>query len=111
MQQAHRLRGDQRRLFGGFGDHGIAGRQRGGDLAEKNRQRKIPRTDANEYAATVQGQGVGLAGRSRQRDRSGKFFARLRGIVATEINRLAHLRDRIRLRTPALPHDQRGEFR
>ena len=43
--------GDERRLLGGFGDHRIAGRERGRDLAGENRERKIPRADAGEDAA------------------------------------------------------------
>ena len=41
---------DQRRLFGGLGQHGIAGRQRGGDLAGEDGQREVPGADAQHGA-------------------------------------------------------------
>ncbi len=54
VQQPHRGGGGQRRLFCGLGDDGIAGGERGRDLAGEDRQRKIPRRDAGEDAAPVQ---------------------------------------------------------
>ena len=51
MQQRDGLRRDQRRLFGRFRQHAIAGDKRRGDLAEENGERKIPRADADENAA------------------------------------------------------------
>ena len=42
MQHAHGLGGDERRLFGGLGDHGIARGERRGDLAGEDRERKVP---------------------------------------------------------------------
>ena len=57
MSSFDRLEGDERRLFGGLGDDAIAGDQRGGDLADENRQRKIPRRDADEDAAPDPPQG------------------------------------------------------
>ena len=45
--------GDQRRLLGRLGDHGIAGHQRRGDLAGEDRQRKVPRRDADDDAARL----------------------------------------------------------
>ena len=50
MKGAHGLGGDERRLLGGLGDDGIAGRERGGDLARENRERKVPGTDADDEA-------------------------------------------------------------
>ena len=67
MQQRDRTRGDQRRLFGRLGDDGIAGGERRGHLAEKDRQRKIPRADADEDAAAAIAQHIAFAGRSRHR--------------------------------------------
>jgi hypothetical protein len=43
VQQLDGQRGDQRRLLGRLGDDGIAGGQGRGDLADKDRQREIPR--------------------------------------------------------------------
>ena len=67
VQQAHGLGGDQRRLLGRLGHHGVAGGERGRDLAEKDRQREIPRADADEHAAAAIAQLVALAGRPGQR--------------------------------------------
>ena len=50
VQQPHRLGGDQRRLLGGLGEHGIARGERGGDLAGEDGERKIPRADADDQA-------------------------------------------------------------
>jgi hypothetical protein len=58
---------DQVGLFGRLGDHAVAGGQRGGDLAHEDRQREVPRADADEHAAPVQLQLVGFAGRAGQR--------------------------------------------
>ena len=63
VEQAHRLGGDQRRLLGRLGEHGVAGGQRRGDLAGEDGQREVPRADAGEDAAAVQLQRVGLADR------------------------------------------------
>ena len=67
MQQLHRLKGDERRLLGGFRHDTIAGGQRAGNLANENRQRKIPWADANKHAAPAIMQFVALACRARQR--------------------------------------------
>ena len=42
--------GDQRRLLGRLGEHRVAGGQRGGDLAGEDRQREVPRADADDRA-------------------------------------------------------------
>ena len=42
--------GDQRRFLGRLGDHRIAGGERRGDLAGEDRQREIPRADADDGA-------------------------------------------------------------
>jgi hypothetical protein len=67
VEQAHGLGGDQRRLLGGLGEHRVAGGQRGGDLAGEDGQREVPGADADEHAAAVQAEGVGLARRALQR--------------------------------------------
>ena len=48
MQDPHAFGGDQRRFLGGLGQHRIAGDQRGSDLAGEDRQREIPRADADD---------------------------------------------------------------
>src|SRR3546814_11723435 len=47
MQNAYRLGGDQGRFFGRFCQHAVASDQRCGNLADEDRERKIPRTDAH----------------------------------------------------------------
>src|SRR3546814_12916773 len=56
MQNAYRLGGDQGRFFGRFCQHAVASDQRCANLADEDRERKIPRTDAHagaERAGTV----------------------------------------------------------
>ncbi len=67
VQNAHRLGRDQRRLLGRLRHHGVAGDERGAHLAEKDRERKIPRADADEDAAAAIAQLVRFAGRAGQR--------------------------------------------
>ena len=43
VQKRHRQMGDERGLFGGLGDHRIAGGQRRPDLAREDRQWEVPR--------------------------------------------------------------------
>ena len=50
VQRAHRRGGHQRRLLGRLGQHHVAGGQRRGDLAGEDRQRKVPRADADHRA-------------------------------------------------------------
>ena len=47
---AHRGCRDQRRLLGGLREHRVAGGERRADLADEDRQRKIPRRDADDRA-------------------------------------------------------------
>ena len=65
-------RRDQRRLFGGFGQHGVARGQGRRDLAGEDCQRKVPRADAGKDAA-----------------RAGVRRWRAVGVIAQEIHRLA----------------------
>ena len=109
VQELHRLEGDERRLLGGLGDDGIAGGERRGDLAGENRQRKIPRADADEDAAAAQAIAVLLAGRAGQDRFRAEEAARLGGVVAAEIGRLADFRDAVVERLAALVREQRDE--
>ncbi len=54
LEQANRLLGDQRCLFGRLGDHGITGGQRRRDLAGEDGERKIPGADTDEDATAMQ---------------------------------------------------------
>ena len=64
MQERHRAGGNERRLFRRLRHDRIAGGERAAHLAEKDRQRKIPRADADEHAASAIAQHVAFAGRS-----------------------------------------------
>ena len=46
--------GNQWRLLGRLGQHRVARRQRSADLADKNRQREIPRADAGKHTPPMQ---------------------------------------------------------
>ena len=85
--------GDQRRLRRRLGDDAVAGDERGRDLAGEDREREVPRRDAEEDAAPAQDQPVLLAGRAGQRGRRGEFRLGLGGVVAAEIDRLAQFGD------------------
>ncbi len=111
MQQAHGRRRDQRRLFGGLRENGIAGRQGAGDLSDENREREIPRRDAEERPAPVQREMIGLSRRTGKFDRVLEFLARLGRVIAQEIDRLAQFAQRIRQDLAALAHRQRHELR
>ena len=54
VEDLERAQADARRLLGGLGDHGVAGGERGGDLAGEDGEREVPRADAGEHAAAVQ---------------------------------------------------------
>ena len=88
------LAGDERRLLGGFRRDAIAGGQRRGDLADENRQRKVPRGDADKDAAAERRSAVLLAGRARQ-DRLAAYFSRLPRVIAAKIGRFANFRQRV----------------
>ncbi len=111
MQQPDGLGRDQRRLLGRLGDHGIAGHQRRRDLAEEDRQRKIPGRDRDEDAAAAQAKLVALAGRARHGFARAEQLASLGGIVAAEVGGFAQLRQRVVERLAALALQQRHEMR
>src|SRR5262249_16992670 len=62
-----------------------------GDLADEDRERKIPWADADEHAAAAVTKLVCFAGRARQCPRDERA-PRLERVIAAEIDRLAHLR-------------------
>ncbi len=82
QQQVHGLAGDQRRLLGGLGQHGIARRQRGGHLAGEDRHGEVPRADADHRP-------------QRAMAVVAEVLARLHGVEAQEVHRLAHLGDAV----------------
>src|SRR5262245_63684875 len=101
MEDAYGLGGDERRLLGGFRDHGVAGDKRGAHLTEEDRERKIPRADAHKDATPAIAERVALAGRPRHRLRAERA-ARLDRVIAAEIDRLADFRKAIVNRLAAL---------
>ena len=95
MHQLDRQRTDQRGLFGGLGDCCITRREGRCDRPDEDRQREIPRADAGEHAAPVEGQLVKLTSRSGKDGRLGELSPRFGRIIAQEIDRLANLKHRI----------------
>ncbi len=106
VQQPDGTVGNQRRRRGWLGQHGVAGGERGRDLARVNRQREVPWADRDEHAFAAHHVGVALAGRPGQQDRLAEVLLRLRAVVAHEVDGLAQLRDRVRDRAAAFANDQ-----
>src|SRR3546814_9028618 len=77
-----------------LGDDGVTRKQRRTDLADEDRQREVPRTDAREYATADELQFIALAGRPRQRQRREPRLCLFR-VVTTEVDRLAYFGKRI----------------
>ena len=102
VQQRDKTLRDRRRLFGRFGGHAVAGDERRGNLAREDREREIPRADADEHTAAVQVQLVAFAGRAGQRLR-GQAQLGLVGVVAAEVHGLAHLGHAVARASCALP--------
>ena len=92
QHQVGRQARDQRGLRRGFGEHGIASRQRRRDLPGKDRQRKVPRADAREQPTRRGGQALGLV-----------------GVVAQEIDRLAQFANAIGQGLARLAREQRKD--
>ena len=97
MQDAHALRGDQRRFFRRLRQHRIAGDQRRGDLAGEDGEREVPRADADDRAERL----------VRDAERAPRLF----GVVAQEIDGFAHFGNGVRHRLASLAHDQAEQHR
>ena len=95
VQQAHRAGGDQRGLLGRLGEHRVAGGERGGDLAGEDREREVPRADAQH--------------RAERHVAGGIERTRLLGVVAQEIHRLAQLGDRVGPGLAGFTHGEREQ--
>ena len=77
-QKVNRQPGDQRGLFGGFGDHGVACGECCGNLAGEDGKWKVPRADADKGAARRQFEGFGKVGVVAQEiDGFAQFAARI----------------------------------
>ncbi|MNU99998.1 hypothetical protein D3C71_901530 [compost metagenome] len=92
-QDAYRLRRDERGLLGRLGEHRIAGRERRADLAAEDGQREVPGADADN-------------GTERSVALVGEVVARLGGVVAQEVHRLAHLGDGVGEGLAGFAHQQ-----
>ena len=93
MQNFHHHVSHQRRLLSGLGQHAVAAGQRRRHLAGKNRQREVPRADAQHHAQRTVRVVVKRSGH-------------LRGVVTQEIHRLAHFGNRVGQRLAGFAHDQ-----
>ena len=93
MQNFDHHIGHQRRLLGRFGQRAVAAGQRRSHLAGKNRQRKVPRADAQHHAQRAVRVVVKRGGD-------------LGGVVTQEIHRLAHFGNRVGQRLAGLANDQ-----
>ncbi len=97
-------------LLRGLGEHAVARRQRARDLAGEDGERKVPRRDAGEDAAAVQRHHIALAGRPGQRRLFREQHAAALGIIAQEVDRLAHLAQRVGERLARLAHGKRHQL-
>src|SRR5581483_8592621 len=82
--------------------------ERRGDLPKEDREREVPRRDADEYAAPAPDEHIALAGRTGHH-RFGEEAPGLGGIVAAEIDGLANLGDAFDQRLAALRGEDRYE--
>src|SRR5450830_1019132 len=79
-QDAHRLCGHQWGLLGRLGQYRVTGGQCGSDLTAENRQREVPRADADHRAQWA----VGVVG---------EIVTRLHGVVTQEVHGFTHFGD------------------
>ena len=105
-QELRRAEREQRRLLRGLGKHGVACGKCGRDLAGVDRQRKIPRTDAHENAASVKRELVGFPGGGWKRQGLGEMLARKMRVIAAEIRGFANFADRIGARFSSFAREQ-----
>ena len=104
--------GRDRRLLGGLGEHRIAGRQRRRHLAREDGEREVPGRDAGERRrGPLSSSVLRLAGRARSDDGPGEQPARLRRVVAQEVDGLAHVALRVLQRLAGLAHHDGHEAR
>ena len=94
----------------GFAMHRVAGRERRSDLTREDREREIPRADAEEHAAPDELELVALAGRSRQRHRRRQHALGLGGVIAQQIDGLADLGEAVGDRLAGLGDATRDEL-
>src|SRR5581483_4352893 len=110
VQECRHRMSDQRSCGRRLRDHAVAGHERRSDLTCEDCQRKIPRADADEHTAAMQGQEVLLTRGSLQLLHAKKLTA-ARGVIAAEVDRLAQLRNCIRQRLACLANEETQERR
>src|SRR3546814_3731276 len=88
-----------------LGDDGVTRKQRRTDLADEDRQREVPRTDAREYATADELQFIALAGPPRQRQRREPRLCLFR-VVTADVDRLARSEEH----TSELPSPTRSSY-
>ena len=91
MQQFDCEKARNRCLLGRLRDRGIARCERRGNLADKDRDRKIPRRYAGKNPAPPERERVFLARRAFEENGIGEQPPRLGRVIAQKIDRLAHL--------------------
>ena len=101
---------------GGLGQHRIAGRQRGGDLARENGEREVPGRDAGERAAAPQlracwSRRSGPGARSARRTGAAPRPRSSAGSRPPRARRPARCRASCRPRAPSPPSAARGRAR
>ena len=79
-------------------------------LAGEDRQREIPGADRHEHPAPVHGERVILSRRAGKLHRMFELAARFAGVIAQEIDRLAHLGNTVEQRLARLALAQAEEF-
>ena len=110
VQQFDGLQRHRRGLLGRLGQHAVAGRQRRRDLADEDRQRKVPRADTHPRTARGQAQFVRLTSRPRHDQRRHDAY-RLARVVTQKVHRLAQLTDRVAPGLERLLDQQRTQAR
>src|SRR5262249_25407190 len=98
MKELNGQTGRQWRLLGRLRNHRIAGRQRGGNLARENGERKGPGADAREYSPAARAKGLALPGGPAQHTLAAEIRASLGRVVPEEIDCFAHFGDTVRQR-------------
>ena len=87
--------GAQGGLLGGFSEDAVSSGKRRGYLAEKDRQRKVPRADADEHASPMTIESIVFPGGPGQDSRVLKQPARFMCVIAAEIDCLPPFADRV----------------
>ena len=109
MERVDERAGARGRLLGRLQHRRVAGRERGGGHAARDREREVPGRDHGGHAARRVAHRVALA---RHLDERAALVEldRLERVVLEEVDRLAHVAVRLRPRLRALAHLQRRQL-